>query len=118
MFLNHKLKNGGNSALGTSSLTTNYMFSLSLGYQIALSPKIYLEPLLGGGYVLQSTAVTGSGINSTLSNGFPFARGGIQGFYRVNTIIDVSLTVESLAYIEQGTMTFVPLGHAGVHYKF
>ncbi|MBN8219480.1 MAG: hypothetical protein J0L53_01070 [Spirochaetes bacterium] len=120
-FLNHKLKEGGDSALqslGASSLTTNYMFSMALGYQLGLGTKFYLEPQLGGGYVLQSTAVTGNGINSTLSNGFPLARAGATAYYRLNPIVDVSLGAESLMYIEQGTMTFVPLVLAGLHYKF
>lgn len=121
MFLNHKLKEGSDSALqslGASSTTTNYMLSLSLGYQLALSPKMYLEPQIGGGYVFQSTSVTGNGINSTLSNGFPFAKAGLTAGYRINTIIDVSLSLEAMGYIESGVITYVPLALAGIHYKF
>lgn len=120
-FLNHKLKEGGDSALqslGASALTTNYMLSLGIGYRFDLGAKFYIEPQIGGGYVLQSTSVTGNGINSTLSNGFPFACAGAMAYYRVNPIIDVSLGAESLMYIEQGTTTFVPLVLAGLHYKF
>ncbi|HNA78568.1 MAG TPA: hypothetical protein PKY99_03915, partial [Turneriella sp.] len=98
--------------------TSNYMASLSFGYRIGLTTKLYLEPQVGGGYVMQTTTVTGSGINSTLTNGFPFARGGIVTGYRINQNIDASLSLESLAYIEQGVMTYVPLALAGFHYKF
>jgi hypothetical protein len=37
---------------------------------------------------------------------------------RINQNIDASLSLESLAYIEQGVMTYVPLAMAGFHYKF
>ncbi|HMY10457.1 MAG TPA: hypothetical protein PKC74_02460 [Turneriella sp.] len=121
IFMGHRLKEGNDSAiqsLGASGVTSNYMASLSFGYRIGLTTKLYLEPQVGGGYVMQTTTVTGSGINSTLTNGFPFARGGIVTGYRINQNIDASLSLESLAYIEQGVMTYVPLALAGFHYKF
>jgi len=120
-FMGHRLKEGNDAAiqqLGASGTTSNYMASWSLGYRMGLSARWYLEPQVGGGYVMQTTTVTGSGINSTLNNGFPFARGGLVTGFRVNQLIDVSLSAESLAYIEEGTMTYVPLALAGVHYKF
>lgn len=120
-FMGHRLKEGNDSAiqqLGATATTANYMAAWSFGYRFGLSARWYLEPQVGGGYVMQSTTVTGSGINSTLNNGFPFARGGLVTGFRVNQLIDVSVNVESLAYIEQGTMTLLPLALAGVHYKF
>ena len=81
-FMGHKFKEGNDAALqqlGVSSTTANYMASASLGYRIGLSARWFIEPMLGGGYVMQSTTVTGSGINSTLNNGFPFGRAGLVG---------------------------------------
>lgn len=121
VFLSHKLKDGNDSALqslGVSSTTANYMFSLSFGYQVNLNPKFYLEPQVGGGYVMQSTTVTGNGINSNLSNGFPMGRAALVTGYRINALIDAALSAEFLAQIEQGTMTFAPLLLGGIHYKF
>lgn len=120
-FLGHKLKEGNDSALqslGVSSTTANYMLTLSFGYQINIKTKFYLEPQIGGGYVLQTTTVTGNGINSNLSNGFPMARGALVSGYRINTLINASISAEFLAYVEQGTMTYAPLLLGGVHYKF
>lgn len=121
VFMNHKLKEGSDSAiqsLGASATTSNYMISLSFGYQFALTPKLYLEPQLGGGYVLQSTTVTGSGINSTLGNGFPFARAGLATGYHINAFLDTVLSTDVATYIESGTVTVVPLVLLGIHYKF
>lgn len=120
-YLNHKLKDGNDSALqslGASATTTNYLFSAGLGYQFEISSKILLEPFVGGGYALQTTSVTGIGLQSNLTNSFPLARAGVVGYYRINALIDVSLSTETFTYIESGVLTFVPLLSAGVYYKF
>lgn len=120
-FMGHRLKEGNDAAiqqLGAAATTANYMASWSLGYRIGLSARWYIEPQVGGGYVMQTTTVTGSGINSTLNNGFPFGRAGLVTGFRVNQLIDVSVSTESVAYVEQSTLTFLPLVLAGVHYKF
>lgn len=121
LFIGHRLKEGNDSViqlLNVAGTTSNYLASLSFGYRIALLTKLYLEPQLGGGYVMQVTTVAGSGVNSTLNNGFPFARAGLVTGYRINQTIDAALSVESLAYIEQAVITYVPLALVGVHYKF
>lgn len=120
-FINHTLKEGNASAiqtLGASVVTSNYLFSAGLGYQIKISLPFYLEPFVGFGYVLQSSVVTGSGLQSNVSNGFLLARAGVSGIYRVNSFIDAALAAESFAYIENGVTTFVPILSLGVHYKF
>jgi len=121
VFMNHKLKEGSDSALqslGVSSTTSNYMLSVSAGYQIPFKQKWYFEPQLGGGYVLQSTSVTGSGINSTLGNGFPFGRASFVTGYHINAFIDALFTINVVSYIESSTVTVLPLGLLGIHYKF
>lgn len=119
--IGHRLKEGNDSviqSLGVAGITSNYMASWGIGYRIPLMAKLYLEPQLGGGYVMQTTTVTGNGVNSTLNNGFPFVRAGFLNGYRINQTIDVTLSVESLAYIEQSVMTYVPLALVGIQYKF
>lgn len=121
LFMGHRLKEGNDSAiqsLGATGITSNYLTSLSFGYRLGLNTKFYGEPQLGAGYALQSTTVTGSGLNSSLTNAFPFARAGMLFGYRINQNIDVALSVESLAYIEGSIMTYVPLLLGGFQYKF
>jgi hypothetical protein len=120
-YMSHKLKEGSDSALqslGASSTTSNYIITANFGYQMSVFSLFYVEPQIGGGYVLQTTTVTGSGINSSLSNGFPVARLGVTTGYRVNAVIDAILTTDCYGEFESGTITFVPTASLGVHYKF
>lgn len=121
LFMNHKLKEGNDSALqslGVSSSTANYMLTVSAGYQIPIKQKFYVEPQLGLGYVFQSTTVTGSGINSTLGNGFPMVRGAAAVGYHINAFLDTVFTLQVTSYYESSTLTLLPLGLLGIHYKF
>ncbi|MBV6493170.1 MAG: hypothetical protein LDLANPLL_01185 [Turneriella sp.] len=120
IFMSHVLKDGNDTvlqSLGTTTTTTNYILSLGLGYEFLLGTKFILEPFIAAGYVLQSTKVTGSGIDASLFNNFPCARVGVSAIYRINTMLDASFALELPVYMESGFLTLAPLVRAGVIYK-
>ncbi len=119
-FMAHTLREGTDSPLqmlGVSATTLNFMLPVSFGYEFPLTKGTFLEPNVGGGYVFQSTSVTGNGVDTTLTNGFPFARLGFTWGYQAAAQLDILLSLDCIAYIERGVVTYLPMATGGVQYK-
>jgi len=118
-FLRHSLKEGSDSPvqlLQLSGVTTNYMLMGYLGVSLPLSGRISLLPKVGGGYIMQTTQVTGN-FTGNLNNGFVAFGGGADLLFSLNKNLDVSLGLVSLAELERSAFTYVLQGMLGIRFR-
>lgn len=116
LYMNDKPSEGQNPAIeGLNINTTSFMPGLYFGYNINIGP-LYLHPRLGGGYVLQSITVTGAR-NEDLTNSMPFAGGGFDIGYRITRTLDIALSLDVAAQLENGNTTLANLATLGVAFR-
>ena len=101
---------------GSNVKTQNYVLGAMAGYDLDFG-IIAMRPKILGGYIFQSTTVTGER-NENLNNSLPFAGLGIDVWYSLNFDFDLILSLESFAEFESGNMTLLNLGSLGVGYRF
>ncbi len=120
IYMTHSLKDGAATRVQSLELqgkTTNLMAGLYASVDIHLFWKLGLHPALGGGYVYQSTEVTGQ-VNSNFSNSFPFAGAGVDISYKINRTLSFVLSEKNIMEIENGVYTYVFALSTGVRVIF
>jgi len=117
--LRHSLKEGNDTvvqSLQLSGVTTNYMLMGYLGVSFPISGRISLLPKIGGGYIMQTTQVTGSSAGN-FNNGFVAFGGGADLLFSINKNLDASLGLVSLAELERSAFTYVFQGMLGIRLR-
>lgn len=115
-FFRHTLRRGDDSIVQKSDLegkTDNYQLGISTFVCFMMMNKIKLNTKIGGGWIAQSTTVTGK-VSSTFANGFPYLLAGIDCEYQINKNVFGVGTIQTLMEIEDGTCTFVPMITMGI----
>jgi hypothetical protein len=102
---------------GVQMRTTNFIPGLGVVFEISLSQKWSLLPILGGGFALQASTLSGSA-NQSLVNGIPFAYGGLDASYALNRLLDFVIAPRLYSMFESGKASYVANLSAGVNFKF
>lgn len=104
--------------LDAVGLTSNYLVGMSFGVEFPVKEKFAITPLVGSGYVMQSTTITGSNLNYSFNNGFLFFWGGFNFSYDLNQFVDLILAYKLNMEIEKQVLTYLNLVSLGVNFKF
>ncbi len=116
----HTLKDNSGTVLGDMGLnlnTTNYHLMGHIGYEIALSGPIRLEPRLGGGVTYQTNQVSGS-VSQTLTNSIALTAVGVDFAYQVTKNMALVLSNNALQQWEAGQLSQIYLASLGVNFSF
>lgn len=102
---------------GVQMRTTNFIPGLGFVFEISLSQKWSLSPILGGGFALQASTLSGNASQS-LVNGLPFAYGGLDASFALNRMLDFVIAPRLFSMFESGKVSHIANLSAGVNFKF